>query len=835
MKPRAVLGEPRPRPDGPYGDPRVCVALLDGPVDLSHPCFAGADLTRLVTLVGEPAGPGPMSLHGTHVASLLFGMPDSPVAGIAPRCRGLVLPVFRDGDGRVPQMDLARAIERAVEEGAHVINISGGERTDTGQADALLERALRLCEDKGVLVVSAAGNDGADTLQVPAAVPSVLAVGAAAADGSPLDISNWGGAYRTHGILAPGQDIEGAAPGGGLASLTGSSFATPLVAGTAALLVAAQLAGGGVADPRAAGQALLSTATAPADCADPDAPACRRGLGGSLDAVRALALATRKEETAVTTPAAPTPSEAPAPNAAPAGHETSAPYGATASYGTPAAPVAPPSYGTPAAAVAPASYGTPAAAVAPASDGTPAAPAQPAAPAPAAPPVPAGIAADGGAPPPPPVPPAPATPPAVAPLQAPAPAPAPPVHAVAAAAAPAAATSSPTAPPVHAPHTTTSAGVRPACDCGGDPAACSCGGSGTGSPRQLIYAIGTIGFDYPTEARRDSFRQQMPYVETVVDGKPVEQAPDPYSPRQLRDYLASFPWVSDKVTWTLTMDGATVYALEAEPSAGMDWSEPLVPPAEAMKARKAPARLATEQGKTDADLFRMFAHPPVSTVYRVFRDAIAGQALDPDKEEERGGYISRVSVPGVLTDRTTRLYSGQIVPVVEVKSRGLWTWNEAALVDAVFHEVSKEADVKQSEDKRQQSRVQVRDEEQLRLTIRAFLDKIYYQFRNLGQTSADRALNFMGTNAFLFGDKIKDGLLSASKVPGSTMNLYALDTITVTKSPYCRVGSDCQDVTVTFYDPEDERRSRLSYLFTIDVSDELPVTLAPVHTFLDSK
>ncbi|MFE5593820.1 S8 family serine peptidase [Streptomyces sp. NPDC056549] len=800
MKPRAVLGELRPRPDGPYGDPRVCVALLDGPVDLSHPCFAGADLTRLVTLVQEPAGSGPMSLHGTHVASLLFGMPDSPVAGLAPRCRGLLLPVFRDGgNGRVPQMDLARAIERAVEEGAHVINISGGERADTGQADALLERALRLCEDRGVLVVSAVGNDGADTLQVPAAAPSVLAVGAAAADGSPLDISNWGAAYRAHGILAPGQDIEGAAPGGGLVPLTGSSFATPLVAGTAALLVAAQLAGGGTADPKAAGQALLATATAPADCADPDAPACRRGLGGSLDAPRAYALiTTRKEEKAVTTPAAaPTPSEVPAPSVTPAAYETPAPYG------TPAAP----------------------------------APAQPTAPpAPVAPPVPAGVAADGGAPPPPPVPPAPAAQPAPGPVQAPpAPALAPPVQAVAAAAAPAAtAAPSAAAPPVHAPHAALSAGVRPACGCGGDPAACSCGGSGGGSPRQLIYAIGTIGFDYPTEARRDSFRQQMPYVEATVDGKAVEQAPDPYSPRQLREYLASAPWVSDKVTWTLTMDGATVYALEAEPAAGMDWSEPLVPPVEAQKARKTPARIAKEQGKTDADLFSLFAHPPVSTVYRVFRDAIAGQALDPDDPEERDGYISRVSVPGVLTDRTTRLYSGQIVPVVEVKSRGLYTWNEAALVDAVFDQVKKDAEMEQPKDPKQQTKVKVRDEAELKLTIRAFLDKIYYQFRNLGQTSADRALNYMGTNAFLYGDKIKEGLLSASKVPGSTKNLYALDTITVAKSPYCRVGSDCQDVTVTFYDPEDERRSRLSYLFTVDVSDELPVTLAPVHTFLGS-
>ncbi|MFD3547032.1 S8 family serine peptidase [Streptomyces sp. NPDC058655] len=748
MRPRDVLGDLGARPDAPSGDPRVCVALLDGPIDLSHPCFAGADLTRLDTLVQEPAGQGPMSRHGTHVASLIFGGPGSPVAGLAPRCRGLLLPVFRDdGNGRVPQLDLARAIERAVEEGAHVINISGGERAVDGQADPLLERALRLCADRGVLVVSAAGNDGADTVQVPAAVPSVLAVGAAAADGRPLDISNWGAAYRAHGILAPGQDIEGAAPGGGLASLTGSSFATPLVAGTAALLVAAQLACGGAADPRAAGQALIATATAPGDCADPEAPSCRRGLGGSLDTPRAYALITtrktrkdRKEETVVTTPAsAPAPAAAPAPQEAPA----------------------PPT-------VAPASYE----AAAP----VPTAPAPP----PIAPPAPiaAGVTADGGAPPPP--------------------------------------TAPPTAPPP-------SAGVRPAC--GGDPAGCTCGGGGSAAPHPLVYAIGTIGFDYQTEARRDSFRQQMPYVTAVIDGEEVEQQPDPYSPKQLRSYLASAPWASDKVTWTLTLDGAPVYALEAEAPVGMDWSEPMISPEEAQRARQTAARLERNEASTLSDLINRLASPPVSTVYRVFRDAIVGQALDPEKEEERAGYVSRVSVPGILTNRTKRLFNGQLVPVVEVKSRGLYTWNETALVDSVFDSVMRDAGIED---------VSVTHENEIRLTIRSFLDKIYYQFRNLGQTSADRALNYAGTNAFLIGGQMVRGILSAGQIPGSKGGLFSLDTITVTKSPYGRIGSDCQDVVVTLFDPEDDRRARLSYLFTIDVSDELPVSLAPVHTFLNN-
>ncbi|MER8040276.1 S8 family serine peptidase [Streptomyces hydrogenans] len=278
------------------GSPEVRVAVLDGPVDQDHPCLTGADLTRMPTLVSEPAGSGPMSLHGTHVTSLLFGQPDSGVTGLVPRCTGLLLPVFRESpDGRVtrvPQLDLARAVEQAVEAGAHVVNISGGERSPSGAPNSMLERALRLCADRGVLVVAAVGNDGCDCLQAPAATPSVLAVGAADATGVPLGINNWGGAYQLNGVLAPGQDIRGAAPGGGTASLTGSSFAAPAVTGVVALLVAAQLAAGRGADPIAAGRAVLESARRP-PCGPDDAPECRRLLRGLLNAPGAFALVDR--------------------------------------------------------------------------------------------------------------------------------------------------------------------------------------------------------------------------------------------------------------------------------------------------------------------------------------------------------------------------------------------------------------------------------------------------------------------------------------------------------------------------------------------------------------
>ena len=61
----------------------------------------------------------------------------------------------------------------------------------------------------------------------------------------------------------------------------------------------------------------------------------------------------------------------------------------------------------------------------------------------------------------------------------------------------------------------------------------------------------------------------------------------------------------------------------------------------------------------------------------------------------------------------------------------------------------------------------------------------------------------------------------------SRSHLYCLDTIAVSKSPYCRMDSDCWDVQITFFDPSNVLRARSVYQFTIDVSDEMPVSLAP--------
>ena len=277
------------------GAAEITVAILDGVVDTDHPCFNGADLTRLPTLVQHQATAGQMSTHGTHIASLIFAQPNSDIQGIAPQCRGLLVPVFADDNRKLSQLDLARAIEQAAENGAKVINISGGALTDMGEAEDWLIRAVEMCNERNILLVAAAGHDGCECLQVPAALPAVLAVGAVDARGHPLDFSNWGETYQSQGILAPGENILGAKPRGGTVQLSGTSFAAPIVAGVAALLLSLQVQRGETPNPHAVREAILKSAL-PCQYADSEnEPKCLAGLLNISGAIKQLTGETMSE------------------------------------------------------------------------------------------------------------------------------------------------------------------------------------------------------------------------------------------------------------------------------------------------------------------------------------------------------------------------------------------------------------------------------------------------------------------------------------------------------------------------------------------------------------
>ena len=245
------------------GDQRVCVALLDGPVDQSHPSLRQAHLNLLDSSLSTTAGNDFASEHGTQMASIIFGQHDGPMSGIAPDCQGLLVPIYHNNiRGELPicsQARLATAVNRAAQAGANIINISAGQFSPYLAIDPSLEQAIRDCARAGILVVSAAGNHGCERLQIPSSMSSVLAVGALNGIGAMLETSNWSNSDNDHLIFAPGEAIIGALPRAGISAGNGTSYAAAIVSGVAALLLSLQLKFGHTLNAGLVQEVLLSS------------------------------------------------------------------------------------------------------------------------------------------------------------------------------------------------------------------------------------------------------------------------------------------------------------------------------------------------------------------------------------------------------------------------------------------------------------------------------------------------------------------------------------------------------------------------------------------------
>lgn len=269
------------------GTSDIRIAILDGSIDIEHPCFQGAQIELAPTIAKDNLTNDMPSQHGTHVASIILGQHHSAIQGIAPLCQGLIIPIYpsNNDDKRIcSQLDLARAINQAIAYGAHIINISGGELGVYGSADPILAKAIQQCVDSDILVVAAAGNNGCRCLHVPASISSVLAVGAMNAEGNPVSFSNWGDAYHHNGILALGIEIPGAEAKGDIVHASGTSFAAPIVSGVAALLLSLQIKSGMEPSPHAIRKILLET-VAPCNQTKEN---CQHHLSGKLDIQSAL-------------------------------------------------------------------------------------------------------------------------------------------------------------------------------------------------------------------------------------------------------------------------------------------------------------------------------------------------------------------------------------------------------------------------------------------------------------------------------------------------------------------------------------------------------------------
>ncbi|MEU8180002.1 type VII secretion-associated serine protease mycosin [Micromonospora sp. NPDC049044] len=218
----------------------VTVAVIDSGVSAVHPLLAGQvlegrDFSNLAARQGQCDLVG----HGTMIAGIIAGREGTgaPFSGVAPAARILPLRVLPDlKDTRDPDLPLqiAAAIDFAVEQGADVINLSLT-TVPVPELTAAVDRALA----QRVVLVAAAGNrkeDQQDRPGYPAAHPGVIAVGGVDEQGGHVG-SSTSGDYVD--IAAPGLNIIGPAPQGSgyrAEPAGGTSFAAAYVSGVAALV-----------------------------------------------------------------------------------------------------------------------------------------------------------------------------------------------------------------------------------------------------------------------------------------------------------------------------------------------------------------------------------------------------------------------------------------------------------------------------------------------------------------------------------------------------------------------------------------------------------------------
>lgn len=336
---------------------------------------------------------------------------------------------------------------------------------------------------------------------------------------------------------------------------------------------------------------------------------------------------------------------------------------------------------------------------------------------------------------------------------------------------------------------------------------------------KLIYALGTIGYDFGTDAHRDTLLQAM-----------TGTSPNPDDPAQLLAHLNANPEQEQAVLWTLKLNEVPIYAI----------------------------------------------HPTgtfATRTYQLLREFLDGQLADG---------VERVSIPGILTGQHVRLRSGQVVPVVAPDPRGMFSWSTDALIDALggepgggaqglpftlrpayrmglntmrvsrnLRERFREHGIQLSSNARvtgEDNNWQIIDgdttyliqagDNQLNVSlqgasasaspttetgrVRNFLARVYHELRNRGVTPQERAINYAATNIFQAREVFEHAIQASLE----------LDDIAVEHSSITRYGSDCWDVKLTFFSPQQRlQRAKKAYRFTVDVSDVVPVTVGETRSW----
>lgn len=209
----------------------VLVAVIDSGCQINHSDIRGniygyynaADPSR-------PKDVTDISGHGTHVAGIIAAEDNGRgIVGIAPDASLFIIKASNDKDGRFYTSDIIRGINKAIDVGADVINMSFGGYVYNED----LEDAVNRASNNGALCIAAAGNGSTNKAYYPAAYKACISVASCDSNGKLSAFSNYGDLVD---IVAPGEDIWSLYLNNDYGTLSGTSMAAPMVSGVAALI-----------------------------------------------------------------------------------------------------------------------------------------------------------------------------------------------------------------------------------------------------------------------------------------------------------------------------------------------------------------------------------------------------------------------------------------------------------------------------------------------------------------------------------------------------------------------------------------------------------------------
>jgi subtilisin len=227
----------------------VCDTGVDYHQDLQDAIVAARDFT------GSRSGTQDVQGHGTHCAGIVGARNnDTGLVGVAPNCKLINAKVLGDG-GSGTGTGIANGIRWAIQQNVDVISLSLGSDEEDPQIKAAVQDAIKA----GKIVCAAAGNSGpnGNTIGYPGGTDGVCCVAATDVNDRVANFSSRG---RQLTISAPGLQIDSTYPGNRYALLSGTSMATPYVAGIAALFVEHARANNQPHDQKAFVDALVLTA-----------------------------------------------------------------------------------------------------------------------------------------------------------------------------------------------------------------------------------------------------------------------------------------------------------------------------------------------------------------------------------------------------------------------------------------------------------------------------------------------------------------------------------------------------------------------------------------------